>query len=82
MDITPIIVTMVRESGNIRMMRRIIPPTDQVAISSLQVIPVLGARQNRIGNNVFRDMQFKPANQRQDASHVTLVSIDFLKSHI
>jgi len=66
-----IIVTVVGEGGNGGVVRR-----------SLQVIPVLGARQDWIGDDVFCDVQLKATYQREDTAHVTLVDVDFLKPHV
>ncbi len=77
-----IIVTVVGEGGNSGVVRHVIPPTDQFAIKSLQVIPVLGARQDWLGDGVFCDVQFKAAYQREHTAYVTLIDVDFLKPHV
>jgi len=82
MNPTVVIVTMVRKGRNVWMVRCVVPPADQFAAGSLQMIPVLGARQDWLGDNVLCDVQLKAAYQREDAAHVTLVDVNFLKLHV
>jgi len=77
-----IVVTVVGKGGNRGLVWRIIPPTYQFAIGSLQVVRVPGAHQHWLSDNVFCDVQLKPAYQREDTTHVTLVDVDFLKPHV
>ena len=77
-----VIMTVIGEGGNAWVVRCVIPPTDQLASGSLQVISVLGARQDRLGDNIFCNVQIKVAYQRENTAHVTLVDVNFLKLHV
>ncbi len=82
MNPTLVIVTMVWKGRDICVVRCIIPPADQLALGSLQVIPVLGACQDRLGDDVLCDMQLEIAYQRENAAHVALVDVDLFKAHV
>jgi len=81
-DLTLTIVAVVGKGGYSRVMRRVVPPADQSAVGGLQVIPVLGARDVRLGNDVLGNVQLKTADECDDAPHVTLVDVNLLKAHI
>lgn len=82
MNPTVFIVTVIGESGNGWMVRCVIPPADQFAIKSLQMISVLGTRQHWLGDDVLCDVQLKVVHQREDAAHVTLIDVNFLKPNV
>ena len=77
-----VIMAMVRESNNGGMMWHIIPATNQLAAGSLQMITILWTPQSRLSDHILCNMQLKTGYQRENATYVALVDINFLKQQV